>query len=335
MALILAAVMAVSCLTTILLAASKPWTEIDLGSLSQYYETGTNADPGRISNVDGDSGGTSYGLYMFVEKTVTSFMDWLKKSDSAVYRGFGDRLYNAYAYNTSGQYYPGFGSNFKNTWQEIGRNNRTEFAQAQTDFWRDTQYTQLVANVEGQYKGFDIDNYSNALKNVFWSRSVHHGVGATYGSTKNTDGMSGATGVICRAFKALGGSYAMARCLSEKLGKPLEEMSFEELCAPAARRALGDITFVTATDGNHGRGVAWAARLLGQKAVQPDGGDRFESEYTSELGTLTLTRTGGFSAVLTGGVHVRNYEKSAAKLLHSMGFQFQQLSRRQTEASYA
>lgn len=141
---------------------------------------------------------------MFVEKTVTSFMDWLKKSDSAVYRGFGDRLYNAYAYNTSGQYYPGFGSNFKNTWQEIGRNNRTEFAQAQTDFWRDTQYTQLVANVEGQYKGFDIDNYSNALKNVFWSRSVHHGVGATYGSTKNTDGMSGATGVICRAFKALG-----------------------------------------------------------------------------------------------------------------------------------
>lgn len=66
--------------------------------------------------------------------------------------------------------------------------------------------------------------------------------------------------------------------------------------------------------------------------MQPDGGDRFESEYTSELGTLTLTRTGGFSAVLTGGAHVRNYEKSAAKLLHSMGFQFQQLSRRQTEA---
>ena len=66
--------------------------------------------------------------------------------------------------------------------------------------------------------------------------------------------------------------------------------------------------------------------------MQPDGGDRFESEYTSELGTLTLTRTGGFSAALTGGAHVRNYEKSATKLLHSMGFQFQQLSRRQTEA---
>ena len=81
MALILAAVMAVSCLTTILLAASKPWTEIDLGSLSQYYETGTNADPVRISIVDGDSGGTSYGLYMIAEKTEGSFISWLQKSD--------------------------------------------------------------------------------------------------------------------------------------------------------------------------------------------------------------------------------------------------------------
>ena len=206
MALILAAVMAVSCLTTILLAASKPWTEIDLGSLSQYYETGTNADPGRISNVDGDSGGTSYGLYMFVEKTVGSFISWLQKSDNKIYQGFGETLYNAWGYDVNNKWNPGYGTNFKNKWQSLGHGgNAKEFGQAQTDFWRETQYTQLVANVEGQYKGFDIDNYSNALKNVFWSRSVHHGVGATYGSTKNTDGMSGATGVICRAFKSLGG----------------------------------------------------------------------------------------------------------------------------------
>ena len=175
MALILAAVMAVSCLTTILLAASKPWTEIDLGSLSQYYETGTNADPGRISNVDGDSGGTSYGLYMFVEKTVGSFISWLQKSDNKIYQGFGETLYNAWGYDVNNKWNPGYGTNFKNKWQSIGHGgNAKEFGQAQTDFWRETQYTQLVANVEGQYKGFDIDNYSNALKNVFWSRSVHH-----------------------------------------------------------------------------------------------------------------------------------------------------------------
>lgn len=205
MALILAAVMAVSCATTILLAASKPWTGVGIGELSQYYETGNNADPGRVSNVKGDSGGTSYGLYMFVEGTVTNFINWLKQQPkNSTYYAIGDRLYNAYAYNTSGQYYPGFGSNFKNTWQEIGRNNRTEFAQAQTEFWGSTQYTQLVSNIERLFSGFDIDNYSVALKNVFWSRSVHHGVGVTYGANSD-DKMSGATGVIARAFRSLGG----------------------------------------------------------------------------------------------------------------------------------
>ena len=205
MALVLAAVMLVSCVTTVLLAASKPWSDTKLGSLSQYYETGNSADPGLISTVDEDSGGTSYGLYMFVEGTVKTFMDWLKKSDNAVYRGFGDTLYNAYAYNTKGEYYPGFGTNFKNTWQSIGHGkNSAEFGQAQTEFWGSTQYTDLIANVESLFPGFDIDNYSIALKNVFWSRSVHHGVGVTSGA-KSSDGKSGATGVIYRAFNALGG----------------------------------------------------------------------------------------------------------------------------------
>ena len=140
MALILAAVMVTSCVTTILLAASKNWTNPELGSLSQYYETGTNADPGRISTVDEDSGGTSYGIYMFIESTVKSFMDWLRtQPEGSTYRGIGDKLYNAYAYNTKGEYYPGFGSNFKNKWQEIGQQNRNEFAQAQKDFWQTTQ----------------------------------------------------------------------------------------------------------------------------------------------------------------------------------------------------
>ena len=33
------------------------------------------------------------------------------------------------------------------------------------------------------------------------------------------------------------------------------------------REEFGQATFFTATDGNHGRGVAWAANRLGQKAV--------------------------------------------------------------------
>lgn len=206
MALILAAVMAVSCLTTILLAASKPWTGVGIGELSQYYETGNNADPGRISNVKGDSGGTSYGLYMFVEGTVTNFINWLKQQPKgSTYYDFGDTLWRAYNFDVNGNENPGYGTNFKTVWQSIGHGkNSNEFGQAQTEFWGSTQYTQLVSNIERLFSGFDIDNYSIALKNVFWSRSVHHGVGVTYGANSD-DKMSGATGVIARAFRSLGG----------------------------------------------------------------------------------------------------------------------------------
>lgn len=206
MALILAAVMVVSCLTTILLAASKPWTGVGIGELSQYYETGNNADPGRVSNVKGDSGGTSYGLYMFVEGTVTNFINWLKQQPKgSTYYDFGDTLWRAYNFDVNGNENPGYGTNFKTVWQSIGHGkNSNEFGQAQTEFWGSTQYTQLVSNIERLFSGFDIDNYSVALKNVFWSRSVHHGVGVTYGANSD-DKMSGATGVIARAFRSLGG----------------------------------------------------------------------------------------------------------------------------------
>lgn len=69
------------------------------------------------------------------------------------------------------------------------------------------------------------------------------------------------------AFKVLGGSYAIGNYLAQKLGKSISEMPYERLVSEEVKRELGDITFVTATDGNHGRGVAWTANRLGQKAV--------------------------------------------------------------------
>ncbi len=56
------------------------------------------------------------------------------------------------------------------------------------------------------------------------------------------------------SFKALGGSYAIFKCLEERKGEINKKHS-------------EPLTFVTATDGNHGRGIAWAARKMGQKAV--------------------------------------------------------------------
>jgi diaminopropionate ammonia-lyase len=69
------------------------------------------------------------------------------------------------------------------------------------------------------------------------------------------------------AFKVLGGSYAMANYIAEKLGKDISEMTYEKLTSEELKEEFGQATFFTATDGNHGRGVAWAANKLGQKSV--------------------------------------------------------------------
>ena len=69
------------------------------------------------------------------------------------------------------------------------------------------------------------------------------------------------------AFKVLGGSFAMAKYMADKLGKDISELPYEKLISDEVRNELGDITFFTATDGNHGRGVAWTANKLKQKSV--------------------------------------------------------------------
>lgn len=61
------------------------------------------------------------------------------------------------------------------------------------------------------------------------------------------------------AFKVLGGSYAIGRYIADRLGIDENELSYEYLTREETKQKLGEITFISATDGNHGRGVAWTA----------------------------------------------------------------------------
>lgn len=67
------------------------------------------------------------------------------------------------------------------------------------------------------------------------------------------------------AFKGLGASYAVAAYFAERLNLDLENLSFEELNHEISR--VDKVTLATATDGNHGKSLAWAARLFNQDAV--------------------------------------------------------------------
>lgn len=88
------------------------------------------------------------------------------------------------------------------------------------------------------------------------------------------------------AFKVLGGSFAMARYIASEMNRDVSEMNYDYLTSEKFREEFGQATFFTATDGNHGRGVAWAANKLGQKAVvhMPKGSTKTRFENIAKEG---------------------------------------------------
>ncbi|MDR2487648.1 MAG: diaminopropionate ammonia-lyase, partial [Clostridiales Family XIII bacterium] len=108
------------------------------------------------------------------------------------------------------------------------------------------------------------------------------------------------------AFKVLGGSFAIGNYLAKRLGVDISELPFDKLVSDEICEKLGDVTFVTATDGNHGRGVAWTANQLRKKSVvyMPKG---------SSLERLENIRKEGAEASITD----MNYDE-AVRLANSM-----------------
>lgn len=98
------------------------------------------------------------------------------------------------------------------------------------------------------------------------------------------------------AFKVLGGAYAIGKYLAKKLDIDTSEISFEKLKSKEVKEKLGDITFVTATDGNHGRGVAWAANRLRQKSIvyMPKGSSQIRLENIRKEGAEATIIDGNY-----------------------------------------
>ena len=65
------------------------------------------------------------------------------------------------------------------------------------------------------------------------------------------------------SFKVMGGSYAVYRLIKQILGREDEDLTFDYLTSSECHEALGDAVFCSATDGNHGRGLAWVCHKLG------------------------------------------------------------------------
>lgn len=113
-----------------------------------------------------------------------------------------------------------------------------------------------------------------------------------------------------KAFKVLGGAYAIGNLLAKRLGLSIEEVNFEMLRSKEIKEKLGEITFVTATDGNHGKGVAWAANQLGQKSVvyMPKGSSKYRLNNIKKEGAdATITDMNYDDAVRLATENAKKY----------------------------
>ena len=150
------------------------------------------------------------------------------------------------------------------------------------DKWLEVMSLENVAKARAFHSSFP--QYSITPLDNLKGMANYMGVGGVY--VKNESYRFG-----LNAFKVLGGSFAMARYIAQKTGKDVSEMTYDYLISDKLRQEFGQATFFTATDGNHGRGVAWAANKLGQKAVvhMPKGSvkSRFEN-IQKEGATVTI-----------------------------------------------
>jgi len=97
-----------------------------------------------------------------------------------------------------------------------------------------------------------------------------------------------------KAFKILGASYAVGKLLAKDLRLDVNKFTFEQIVSQASK--FRNLTFVTATDGNHGRAVAWTANRLGCKAViyMPKGSSKFRLEAIQNLGAEASIINGNY-----------------------------------------
>jgi diaminopropionate ammonia-lyase len=69
------------------------------------------------------------------------------------------------------------------------------------------------------------------------------------------------------SFKVMGGSFALFKFFQDKLNLTEDQLSLDYLLSDEVKKKTGIITFASATDGNHGRGIAWASKMLGHKCM--------------------------------------------------------------------
>lgn len=154
-------------------------------------------------------------------------------------------------------------------------------------------------NTASQYFPFDKTVAADVIR---FHKSLPGYAPAPLAALQEQSAAFGIKGIYCKdeshrfglnAFKGLGGSYAMFRILCEKLGLDYKTVDYRYFQKDEVRKQCAKIHFVTATDGNHGKGVSWAAKLFGCSATvfMPKGSVEARRVAIEEAGNATAEIT--------------------------------------------
>lgn len=103
------------------------------------------------------------------------------------------------------------------------------------------------------------------------------------------------------SFKALGGAYAVLRVIQKNLSSAAgRTVSLKEIREHKFRTKVADITVTSATDGNHGRSVAWGAKLFGVKCriyIHAEVSE-YRAQSMRDLGAEVVRVSGNYDAAV-------------------------------------
>lgn len=119
------------------------------------------------------------------------------------------------------------------------------------------------------------------------------------------------------AFKMLGGAWAIACLLCEEFQLDIRQFSFESF----RREHPQPLTFAATTDGNHGRGVAWAAQQLGQQAIiyMPKGSSAARVKHITDLDAQCIVTTMNYDDTVR--LTMSNAEKNGWKVVQDTAWE--------------
>ncbi|MBI4856258.1 MAG: diaminopropionate ammonia-lyase [Acetobacterium woodii] len=124
------------------------------------------------------------------------------------------------------------------------------------------------------------------------------------------------------SFKSLGATYAMAKIIAAYINMDEHHLDYDFLTSADVKNKIKDLVFITATDGNHGKGVAWAASVFGCQAIvfMPKGSQDCRADAIRAIND-TLVKITDLNYDDTVRLAYETAEKNGYYLIQDTGFE--------------